>query len=94
MKVFENEIGLVRLKFEETPSKKDMEDLKKRIEDYAPLHMMKDLTENVQEKVSRSDFSVVQSEINYLRKDLSKMCSKEEFLTRLNVFNSHINTKL
>jgi hypothetical protein len=55
---------------------------------------MRDLQDNVGEKVSRSDFNVVQSEINYLRKDMSKMCTKEEFLTRLNVFNSHINTKL
>tara|TARA_B110000285_G_scaffold201838_1_gene236757 strand:+ start:154 stop:291 length:138 start_codon:yes stop_codon:yes gene_type:complete len=32
--------------------------------------------------------------MDYLKKDMSKLVSKEEIMTRLNVFNSDINTKM
>jgi hypothetical protein len=32
--------------------------------------------------------------MDYIKKDLGRLCSKEELMTRLNVFNSDVNTKL
>jgi hypothetical protein len=33
-------------------------------------------------------------EIAYIKKDIGKLINKEEFIVRLNVLNSEINTKL
>ena len=33
-------------------------------------------------------------DIEYLKKDFGKLINKEEFMTRLNVFNSEVNSKL
>ena len=75
-------------------SKNDMDEISRSLIGYAPMEKLKDLTEDVRDFVKKEDFNIVAREMDYLKKDLGKLCSKEEMMTRLNVFNSDVNTKM
>lgn len=52
---------------------------------------MKDSIKNL---VNKEEITIVQSDIGYMKKDIGKFCSKDEFLTRFNAFNADVNSKL
>ena len=82
------------MNLENLASKNDMDEISRSLIGYAPMEKLKDLTEDVRDFVKKEDFNIVAREMDYLKKDLGKLCSKEEMMTRLNVFNSDVNTKM
>lgn len=48
----------------------------------------------MQDAIKREDFDIVSRELDNLKKDTSRLCTKDELITRLSVFNSDVNTKL
>lgn len=52
------------------------------------------MKDDMGDTIKKEDFNIVSRDLDYLKKDLGKLCSKEELMTRLNVFNSDVNTKL
>ena len=56
--------------------------------------MIKDIKEDFSELIKKEEFNIVEREIAYLRKDLGRLCTKDEVMTRLNVFNAELSTKL
>ena len=74
--------------------KSDVDKLARTLSEYAPLFHVKELRNDIQDFVKRDDFNIVARELEYVKKDLGKLCSKEEMMTRLTVFNSEVNTKL
>ena len=61
---------------------------------YAPLQRLTDIQEDICDFVKKEEYNIIAREMDYLKKDMSKLVSKEEIMTRLNVFNSDINTKM
>ena len=82
------------MNLEGTAKLQDIDDLSKRLQDYAPIHMLKDVQDDLSELIRKEEFNIVARELDYLKKDLGRLCSKEELMTRLNVFNSEVNIKL
>jgi hypothetical protein len=58
------------------------------------IYQVKDIKDDIKDFVKSEEFNNVAREVEYLKKDLSKLCTKEELITRLNVFNSDVNVKL
>jgi Ca2+-binding EF-hand superfamily protein len=75
-------------------SKNDVDELSRTLITYAPMSHLKSLKDDVNDFVKKEDFNITARELEYLKKDLGKLCSKEEIMTRLNVFNSDMNTKM
>ena len=72
----------------------DVEAIYKKLNDYAQTYVIRDLQDSLGDVIKKEEFNVVYGDIEYLKKDLGKLISKEEFMTRLNVFNSEVNSKL
>ena len=58
------------------------------------MSVIKGIQEDMNEAIKKEQFDIIMADIEFLKKDLGKLCTKEELVTRLNVFNSDINTKL
>lgn len=58
------------------------------------MRLYRDLRDDIKDFVPIEDFLVIQKEISNMSKDVGRYCSKEEMMTRLNVFNSDVNTKM
>ena len=79
---------------ENLAKKIDVDKLENRFIDYAPMHLMKDLQEDLTGVVKKEEFDIAMRELEFLKKDCDRLISKDEFLTRLHTVNSDINTKL
>ena len=84
----------MKINIENCSKKSDIEDINKKIRDCAPLYLLKELADNFKSTVSKEDLNLTSREISYLKKDIGKLINKEEFIVRLNVLNSEMNTKL
>ena len=72
----------------------DIEAIYKKLNEYAQAYVVRDIQDSFGDVIKKEEFNVVYGDIEYLKKDLGKLISKEEFMTRLNVFNSEVNSKL
>ena len=63
-------------------------------EHYTPLRITKGIRDDLGDIIKKEEFDVLSREMSFLKKDLGKLISKEELMTRLNVFNSDVNAKL
>lgn len=88
------EVQVTKMNLENMASKNDVDEVSRNLIQYAPLQQIKDLREDVGDFIKKEEFNIVARELDYMKKDISRHCSKEEMMTRLNVFNSDINTKL
>ena len=88
------EIEVMKMNSEGYAKKVDVDKLDRRFMEYAPLSMVKDFQEDLTDVVKKDEFGIAMRELEYLKKDCARLCSKEEFLTRLNTVNSDINSKL
>lgn len=68
--------------------------MQRKFEQYAPLHILKDMQDDFGGFIKQEEYNILYREFDTLRKDIGRLCSKEELMTRLNVFNSDVNTKL
>lgn len=85
---------LFKIKLENCVRHEELESLYKKFNDFAPLYIIKDIQDTLQDFTKRDEFNVLEELVRYLKKDINKLCTKEEYLTRFNVFNSEMNTKL
>jgi hypothetical protein len=44
--------------------------------------------------IKREEFNIMARELDYFKKEVGRLCTREELMTRLNVFNSELNEKL
>ena len=72
----------------------EVEAIYKKLNDYAQVYIVRDIQESFLDMVKKEEVNVLAGEIEYLKKDHGKLINKEEFMTRLNVFNSEVNSKL
>ena len=75
---------------ENMASKADLDTLERGLCLYTPLQQFTDLREDIADFVKKEDHNILARETDYMKKDLSKLVSKEEIMARLNVFNSEI----
>jgi hypothetical protein len=68
--------------------------MNKKIAECAPMSVIKNIQEDISDFIKKEEFNIWARDMDFLRKDLGKLCSKEELMTRLNVFNSDVNIKL
>jgi ABC-type phosphate/phosphonate transport system ATPase subunit len=52
------------------------------------------MREDLGDIIKRDEMNMIARDIDKFKKDIGRLCTKEELMTRLNVFNSDINTKL
>jgi len=43
--------------------------------------------------VKADEFNILSNDVRFIRRDLGKMIPREEFIVRLNAFNSDVNLK-
>jgi hypothetical protein len=77
-----------------TIKKTDIDKLRDKFSDYVPMFKFNDVRDEVNNRARKEDVTVLQREMITMRKSFENMCTKEEMITRLNVFNSDLNTKL
>lgn len=82
------------MNMENYANRSELEKLANQMQNYAPLQHLQNLKDDISDIVKKEDFNIMTRDLDYLKKDLGKLCSKEELMTRLNVFNSDVNTKL
>jgi hypothetical protein len=56
--------------------------------------MLREMQDDVGDFIKRDDFNIMARELEYFKKEVGRLCSKDELMTRLNVFNSEVNVKL
>lgn len=88
------EVEVLKMNMETVVKKRDLDQVYHKMQDYAPLKMIKDMQEDIGDFVNREEFNITLREIDFVKRDLGQLCSKEELMTRLNVFNSEVNIKL
>ena len=79
---------------EHLATKAELDTIERGLMSYAPLQILNDLRDDIADFVKKEDYNIIAREMDYVKKDLAKLVSKEEIMTRLNVFNSDINTKM
>jgi len=84
----------MNMNMENMAKKMDLDRLENKFMDYAPLSILKDVREDINDVVKKEDFDICMRTLDNLTKNYDRLCPKDEFLTRLNVFNSDMNTKL
>ena len=72
----------------------DIEKLRDKMNDYTPMALVREIIEDVKNTPKKEDLDIVLRELEFMKRDFDMMCTKEELITRLNVFNSDLNTKL
>lgn len=72
----------------------DIEILNNKIEEYATIVMVKEISEDVNELVSKNDFNVFVRETENLKKDIDRLCTREEVNARFTVFSQDISAKI
>ena len=75
-------------------TKNDVDEMQRSLITYAPMQHLNSLKDDISDFVKKEDFNIIAREMEYLKKDLGRLCTKEEIMTRLNVFNSDVNTKM
>jgi len=58
------------------------------------MRLYKDLKDDIKDFVLMDEFLIVQQDMQNIGKDVARFCTKDEMMTRLNVFNSDFNTKM
>ena len=61
---------------------------------FAPMNLVKTLTEDIDDLITKEEFYKTCSEMEYMKKDFGKFITKEEIMTRISVLNSDLSTKL
>lgn len=88
------EISLLKIDLENKVDASKADEIEKRLANYALRREIIEIQEDIQDFIKKEEMNIVVRDLEYLRKDLGKFSSKEELLTRMNVFNSDVNTKL
>ncbi len=83
-----------RAKFETCARNEDIDKLFKKFNDYTQLYVIRDIQDSLENFVKNEEFSIMEDNLSRMKKNILLMCTKEEFLARLTVLNSEINTKL
>lgn len=83
-----------KVKLDNCAKNEEIENIYKKLNDYAQNYVIDDIKDSVRNLVNKEEISIVQSDIGYMKKDIGWFCSKDEFLSRFNAFNSEINSKM
>jgi hypothetical protein len=88
------EVELLNLQMETTAKMQDIEKLQNKFSEYTPLSTTRFVQDDLREVIKKEDFDILAREQDNLKKDLGRLCSKEELVNRLNIFNNDVNVKL
>ena len=88
------EIEVMKLNLDGACTKTELAELEKKFAEFTPLWLFKELQEDHDDLVGKAEFNLISQDIEYLRKDLGRLCTKDEVMTRLNVFSVDVNAKL
>lgn len=88
------DVQVTKMNMENLATKSELDATERSLMNYAPLQRLTDIQEDICDFVKKEEYNIIAREMDYLKKDMSKLVSKEEIMTRLNVFNSDINTKM
>ena len=72
----------------------DIDKLQSQLNTYAPMHMVKDLSLDLEECVRRGETIALWSEIEKLKKHNSNFMAKEEITTRMGVLNAECKASI
>lgn len=88
------EVELLNLQMDTTAKMADIEKLQSKFNEYTPLSTMRFIQDDLSDIIKKEDFDIVAREIEAIKKDTGRYCSKEELVNRLGIFNQDVNTKL
>ena len=79
---------------ENCATKIDLSKMSDKMSEYATAAHLKALSDDIGNMIKLEDFNILSRDIDRFKRDMGRLCTKEELMTRLNVFNSDVNTKL
>ena len=72
----------------------DLQEVKRTMEGLASRTMLKDVWDDFADVVKRGDLDSMVETLHYVKKDLGKLVTKDELLTRLRVLNSEFTARM
>ena len=72
----------------------DLDKVKEKMNALTPLTLFQNMADDIGDMARKDDLEKIKRELDFIKKDFDSMCTKEEMIKRLNVFNSDVNTKL
>jgi len=87
-------IEILKLQHENFAQRSDLDVINDSLQEYTPMRLYRDMKDDIKDFVPMDEFLVVQNDMQNITKDVGRYCTKDEMMTRLNVFNSDVNTKM
>ena len=88
------EIGVMKLSCDSMINRNDLDEVNNRFKEYTPMQLYRDLKEDISDFVKKEDVNILTRDMEFVQKDIGRLCTKEELMTRLNVFNADVNAKM
>ena len=85
---------LLKLEIENSAKKTELTILSNKIDEYATIAMVKEVSDDLIEMVSKSEFNVFVRETQNLKKDIDRLCTREESNARFAAVSQDINNKI
>lgn len=76
------EVDLLKIEAENAAKKGQLDALNNKIEEYATITMVNQVTDDMNDMVSKQEFNVHVRETENLKKDIDRLCTKEEVNAR------------
>ena len=84
------EIEILKTNLETVALQSDLDNLRDRMRDYAPIQTIKDLKKDIADLVKVEDFRVLEKELMFIKKDGARQITKEEVDERLSVMHNEL----
>ena len=81
-------IETLQINMESLAKSTELEEVKKNLKFYTPLHMIKELREDFSDLTKVTDFTHLKQIVNEIEVQLNGIISRDELITRLTVFDS------
>lgn len=88
------EIGVMKLTCDSMINRNDLDEVNNRFKEFTPMQLYRDLKEDISDFVKKEDVNILSRDMEFVQKDIGRLCTKEELMTRLNVFNADVNAKM
>lgn len=88
------DVALLKLDMENAAKKIELDGLHQKIEEYATITMVKEVSDDVNEKVTKQEFNVFVRETENLKKDIDRLCTREEVNARFSAVAVDVHHKI
>ena len=78
---------MIKINIENSATREQLAEFERRLTDLAPRSMLKELREDIQDKVSKEEFTAIVAQQDSMQRDVSRFATVQEVADRLQAFN-------